>query len=929
MVQANMPEAKKIRQTALDRQPGAFCVPGEATSAAGICGVQFPDCAGYRIRRARGCIAAVVLFLICAIGNATAQQKSLPANGLASRATAGNSLANFADTSRTDIDAPVDYEAHYKDFNLLTNTLTLRGEAVVKYKTITIEAGQIIVDWNTRTLIAEPLVDTVRAENDATLRRSETDSVEMHITGYPVLIESGDRIVGERMEYNFDSGKGRILRGRTDFEGGKYSGGQIKKVAPNILNISRGTYTTCDLDSAPHFHFWARRMKVIVGERVIAKPIVMYIGHVPVAVLPFGMFPTQTGRRSGLVIPRYGESAREGRYLREFGYYWAINDYMDAKVTADFYEKAGWLFKGNFNYALQYNFRGSVSGSLTRKNFSDTGVRERRWDLRITHNQTIDKTSSLNASGTFISDNSYYRDFSFNPNQRLSRTLISQATYSKRWRKLRANLSVNVSENKDLDTGNIMRQLPQVTFYLGERQLFSRKKPIRRGQRTSRTGDDTGPRWYENIYLNYSSRFQSQYTRRLNVSADSTFDEERRSIANHDIGLRFTSPTKIFGWLNLSQNFSLDEDWFDRIRVYEDLSSSSQEQTRRGFYARHIFRYNASANTKLYGLFQPRIGPVEAIRHVVTPSVSFNYQPDFSDPKWGYFDRVKVYGPDSTVVEELRDRFAFQGGSSTPRGEIASLNFSVNNLFQMKMRSGEKEKKIDLFSMNLSSGYNFAAKEKKLASLRTTINATPTRNLNLSLGMTHSPYVFSDSLGREIDRYLWQDGGILGGKYLRLTNLNISSTIRLQGRAAGGASSTVESFPEFGGTADRFEDQASGVATGIPWRLDLRFSYNLSSFNPNRKNKTAYLNISNAEISLTRNWRIRFNGQIDLNKRQMVSQYWTFYRDLHCWEASLTWTPIGPARGFYFRINVKASHLQDIKLERRGGRSSIFGGGYY
>ncbi|MFQ5641907.1 MAG: putative LPS assembly protein LptD, partial [bacterium] len=300
----------------------------------------------------------------------------------------------------------------------------------------------------------------------------------------------------------------------------------------------------------------------------------------------------------------------------------------------------------------------------------------------------------------------------------------------------------------------------------------------------------------------------------------------------------------------------------------------------------------------------------------------------------GYYETVKTFDADSNIVEERRDKFSFRGGSSTPKGELASLNFSVNNLFQMKTGSGEKEKKIDLFSMNMSSGYNFAAEQKKLSGLRTSINATPSRQFNVSLSMSHSPYVYDDSLGREIDRFLWEDKGLFGGRYFRLTNLSISSSIRLGGKstttagAGAGAYPPAGQFDEFDSGPNRFEGERP-FSAGIPWRANLTFSYTLSSFNPNQKVKRAYLNIRNAEINLTENWRVRFNGQIDLNKKQLISQFWTFHRDMHCWEASLSWTPIGPARGFYFRINVKASHLQDLKIERRGGRSSVFGGGYY
>lgn len=868
------------------------------------------------LQRQAGLLMALVVFAAAWAGTVLAQ------NEASSSPPPRSDDSTFAviDTAESDLEAPIFYDARHIDNNLITRVSTLIGDAVVKYQNITIEAGKITVDMTTRTLTAEAIDDTLMASPDSANAGGQNDRPVEKI-GYPVLIDGADRIVGDRMEYNFTTNKGRIVRGRTEFEGGQYAGRQVKRVAPNVLNISGGIYSSCDLEE-PHFHFWARKMKLIVHERVIAKPIVLYFGSIPTIILPFGMFPTQTGRRSGLLLPRYGQSQVEGRYLRNVGYYFAINDYMDASVAFDFFERSGWLLRGNYNYALRYNFTGNISGAVTRRNFSDTGLESRRWELSVNHSQTIDKNSNLRISGTFISDNSFRRDFNFDTDERLRRRLLSQATYSKNWPKARVGLSMNLSHERDLETSEEQMNLPQLTLYYSERQIFApRREP---GQAAA---PGTGTRWYESIYFRYNLSTQNRISRTIDVDADSALKRETLTQANHDFGLRMNVPGQLFGVLALSQSLSFDEDWFDRARVYEDSSISRSEEFDRGFHARHLFRYSASANTKFYGLFQPRIGPIEAIRHVVTPSLSFNYQPDFSDPFWGYYVEVT----DTSGSTQRRDRFAFTGGAPTPSGQLASLNFSVRNLFQMKTRSGDQEKKFDLFSLTFSSGYNFAAEEKQLSNLSTQISANPSRQLSFNATLSHSPYVYDYATRRERNRMLWQDKGFAVHEWFRLTSMTISSSINL--RSSGSSPTTMMMPPTSGiGTGTpQFDDERGmlGSDASVPWRANLTLSYTVSRFDPTRPSKSANLTISNVEMTLTQKWRLSFRGQVDLLNRKMVGQNWTILRDLHCWEASFNWNPIGPARGFYFRINVKASHLRDLKFERRGGRSNVFGGGFY
>ena len=841
-----------------------------------------------------------------------------------------------------DVDTTITYEARVVD-NLLDERKTFFiGNAVVKYRNMTLQAEKITLDWDNNLMIAEGIPDTVWEK----MPNPNDSTAVVNWKGTPALIEGGTQTRGFKMLYNYRTEKGIMVRGRTEMEGGKYFGTQIKKVGKKVFNASYGTYTTCDREEDPHFHFAARRMKMIINDKVIAKPIIMYIGNIPVAALPFAVFPHRKGRHSGIVVPRYGESAREGRYLRGLGYYWAANDYFDARTTVDFFEKSGWLFRGGMNYAVRYKMRGAISGSLTRKNFS-SGYQDRRWDLRISHNQTIDQTTQLVASGNFISDKSFYRDLSANQSARLQRELRSNATFSKSWPKHKLSLSANVSQVHDLEDDVARTTFPQLTFRKGQAQIFKPKKDDRgrRSKTGSRSKKDS--KWYHSIYYGYNSSLLNSSTERLiKTNQDTTKERQTTRRVNHNLSLSMSSPKKFFGWLNLNQSANLKEDWFDETKEYFWDKEEGKIDSRqvKGFAPRHTFNYSASATTKIYGMFTPNICDIQAIRHVVTPSLSFSYQPDFSQDKWGYFQTVT----DTSGNTYQKDRF---GG--TPSGGAKRVSLSVCNLFQMKRGEGENERKFDLFTLDFNTGFNFKAKQYKMSDIRSSLRANPLKNFSLSASTVHSAYRYDTLQKRRINSYLFEDGGWRSGEFLRLTNFSFNASIRLVGQTQARKKDTetdslgigmtgeefgVEGYPEreqeelsvLEETAisrgDRFEADEIFRGINIPWRVNLTFSYTLDkSRDPSHPTRRYYVDISGAEVKLTRNWRIGYRAHYDLKENIVTSHQFTFHRDLHCWEAQFIWVPSGPYKRFYFRINIKAAHLRDIKLERGGGVSRMYG----
>ncbi len=811
------------------------------------------------------------------------------------------------------IDATVAYKARTIDSRKDQSIIYLIGDAEVKFRDITIKAGKITIKQNENLLIAEGIPDTTGggANGANAANSSRPDTVQTEYIGLPQFSDGNEEMVGERMEYNFKTDKGRILRGRTEFQKGYYRGKTVKRVEPEVFYVADGSYSTCERDE-PHYHFEGKQMKVIVNDKVIAKPVVFYLGKIPLAIFPFAMFPAQeNGRQSGIIIPQYGSSPREGRYLRNMGYYWATNDYMDVRFTMDFFEKSGFLFRGDMNYALRYNFTGSVGGSFTNKSFGEND--ERSWNLNIRHNHTIDDNTSFNVNGSFQSSSTFYKDFSNNREQRLRRQIISNATFRKSWGDRKNSIDINLSQTRDLESGTESRTLPRIRYTRSRSALI----PVAEDRR----GEKREAKWYNLIQYDYKALLDNSLRSDTTANPD---DIDRR--VEHDLNLSFTSPGKLLGALSLTQSVSYDEDWFDRRADRFVITDSSRNRLEpveeKGFFQRRLFRYSASANTNLYGTFSPKLFNIQALRHKMSPSVSFTFQPDFSDvDTWGYF----VTATDTAGRELKFDRY-----SGTPRGKQMSMNFSLNNLFQMKVGKGEREKKFDLFNLNFNSGYNFAADSLKLRNLSTSFRANPRSNFNISANLNHSFYRFDEAALRTVNELISP----------RLTSLRIDARWSLSGRQsqAGANRAETTSFEDEtgllqpvrqdaatagGAYENNFDPESAFSAFDIPWRANLSFSYNINRSNPLNPSKNAYIDLSNVELQLTRNWRIGYRLRYDVLEKEVVDQRISFYRDLHCWEARFDWNPSGIGRGYYFIVNIKAPHLRDVKIENRGGSASV------
>ena len=832
------------------------------------------------------------------------------------------------DTTNREMDTPITYTSDEILYDMNTETTNLIGEANIKYTDVDLTSGFINVDWNNNLLKAFP---TAPMDTTATSQK-------------PAIVEQGrDPMVGDSLIYNLKSRKGRVKRGRSQADDGYYSGNEIRNNEKKIYYIENSSYTTCNQE-IPHFHFESTNMKIINQDKVIARPIVLYISRIPILGLPFGIFPHKSGgRHSGWIMPGYGENSVRGQYINNLGYYWAPSDHWGTKFTMSFGDRQGFVFNLNNHYKLRYKFNGSLKLQSRQllsntSNISDiVSERSSSYQIRWNHVQLLRNHQSLNVSANYSSSGEFSRKYTTDPQQRMSQQqTISNATYSKRWPSLQASMSMNLSSKTNLmaddkiDTNSVFYSkpsrlgmqtnittstLPSVNFNLGQRNLIP-----------SKGGDE---RWFNNIKWRYNTSLTNKerlYYESEQIEIDDTTsifqwknDKKHFSdnVMRHSISINV--PTKILKYITFNPSMSIRSDWVNRTfsGSLDSTTNSIVSEEVSGFAARTTGSMSASINTQIYGLFPINLGNIIAVRHVISPSIGYSFKPDFSKPFFGndlgYFETIL----DTAENTLYHDRFSGTMAGGTSRNESQSMNFSVNNNFQAKIREGDKEKNITLFSWRFSSAYNFVAEQFRMNNLSSSIRSKVGQT-NVDLRMTHDFYEFDKELGIRVNQIRKSSDGI---PIPRLTKMDLSTGFQLSGSRFGSVSahSDRSDLDTLLNSKDLSINKGKS-GSGKLWSTRFSMGYSLQKSNPIFTKETFWMN-TNSTLHVTKNWRVSYNARFDMLNNELISHRFSIYRDLHCWELAMDWTPSGYASGFYLRINVKSPTLRDLKVEQRGGHN--------
>ena len=838
----------------------------------------------------------------------------------------------YPDTISSTLKSPIFYSASRINYRLLEEETDLDGYSKIRHDNTELESGYIKVNWKTNLLNALP--------------QSNIDQFFKPIN--PVIIERGkDPMTGIKMDYNLKTKKGRVLKGGTKADDGYYTGSEIRNETKKNVFIKNSTYTTCESDT-PHFHFESKKMKIVQNDIVIARPIILHLAQVPVIGLPFGIFPHQGGQRhSGWLMPTYGESKSRGQYLDGLGFYWAPSQYWDSKITTRFGDRQGLVFHINNRYHLRYRFSGSLYmrsqqflvGSNDITDITDS--RKSALNVRWAHRQTMRNNQSLNANITYSSSGDYNKKYGITQAERMNQKTISNLSYSKRWPKSKNSISTNLYSNQDLlinekvDTSSsyyikptragsqlniINKTLPNFSFRHGQSNLFPTTAITKR--------------WYNKINWNYGLAFTNKdrdYFESEKVTLDDTTSfyqwktkkmNEQNTLWSHTSSIN--APQKLFKYISINPSLSIRSVWVDKYfdGSWDDSTYSFSKIEKEGFAARTTGSFSISANTKLYGIFGIPIGSLKVIRHTASPSIGFSYTPDFSKPIFnqnlGYFETHV----DSVGNKILFDKFAGTLAGSTPKSESKSMSFSLNNIFQAKVLKDQEEKKIDLLSWRLGTSYNFAADSMNLSNLRSSIRSKIAGKLNLDISMTHDFYKYVQGVGR-ISEYNKNDKGMISP---RLTNARFSTGFRFSGKKWAGNSSDTTQIDSTQKNVDLLspglnntsKERNTSIKSGNLWSTNISLSYSISAYNPEKTNKTFWVNTTSA-FQITKKWKVSYRARFNMLERDLVNHSFSVYRDLHCWELSLNWTPGGLGQGINLRINVKSPTLRDLKYEKKGG----------
>lgn len=849
----------------------------------------------FRISR---CIA-LVLFLSIAAAPAFSQTADSASVTTDSSFAAADSLA----PDPGGIDSVVTYSA--KDSILFTfdnKQMKIFGNGDVSFKDLSLKSERINVNWNTNELESFGVLDSAKA--------SRTDSLKERYTGTPVMIEGGDKYEGWKISYNFKTQKGRVTLGDTEEDQGYYQGQQIKKVGKDMLFISDGYYSTCEYGH-PHFYFFSPAMRVTVRDKIVARPIYLYIADVPIFALPFGVFPSQGGRRSGIIAPAFVDKGSRGTGLEHFGYYFAINDYMDAAIVGDWLTSGTWRASPNIRYSKRYDFTGSLSGYYQRAiehEPKDPEYMDRAdYYANLVHNQSFNPTTQMSVNFSFASSENFKR--ALTRTEYLNQEIISNATLSKSWEGTSNSMSMNINRRQNLINGSITNTLPALSFN------HSQSYPFRFGSSKNSTQSDYS--WYEMIGMSYGANYQR--VDNMERNADTLpYTYNKRQGVNHS--LSFNAAPKA-GYVTISPFFSYNERWYDQSLAITGFDTLGRPVTavKNGFEAVRTFSVGVGASTKLYGIFQPPIPGIAGFRHTLLPSITYNYQPDFSEKKYGYF--TEYTDADGNIQKFNRFQNEIYGGAGI--GEQQAVSISVGNIFEMKTTAKdttEKEQKYQLMNVGLSTSYNFALDSFQLSDLSMSYRTDIGQYLGISGSSTYRFYGYDKVNKRRTSKYLLEQGKGLAA----LTNISVSLSTSLRGEKK--QPQTQQEVNDSARIADHERNlNASGYKGiydnaepdfSIPWSLSLNFNFSQNQEDPTKKTRSA--NVSgNLDFNLTENWKFTASSSYDIVNKQFAAPQINISRDLHCWLMNFTWSPIGPYAGYRFEIKVKAPQLQDIKLTKQ------------
>lgn len=812
-----------------------------------------------------------------------------------------------------------------------TNRLYLYNKAWFEYGTIRLDADLIIIDWEKSEILASGVADSLG-----------------NILGNPFFKD--DQTVYEirkEMRYNFKTSKAIIKDVVTEQQDGILRGETIKKTEDGSIYLDHGYYTTCKL-TKPHWHIKSNKIKSIASKQVVSGPFNLYFNGIPTPFgLPFGIIPnTPEEKASGIIFPSYGEEKIRGLFLRDFGYYFAFNDFIHARVTGDVYSKGGYGAKTQAMYKKRYRYSGGFNFDFQKFQSPETELNPINYNtFRLSWNHTPESRGNSRFSASMNMGSTSYFNNVINQNNfanNINSDLQSNVNYSKTFTGTPFSLSSSLRHSQSVQTGEVSLSLPTLSMAMNRQSPFKNLK--------------FEPLKTLNIAWNFD--FQNSITNRASqefgVDTELTANSSAPNIipftpanfglllqnANNGIQnkIPISSNFSLFKYFTGTASASLNEIWYlQKINYYYNPAEERVDKIiEDGFNRISYYSSSFNLNTNIYGFYNFKKGKIQTIRQHIQPSFGLSYTPDFSNPSFGYYQDVRINENGDTRRLSRHQGFIYGGA---PLGESRALSINIRSVLEAKLLSKSDTadavtKKIPLMeNIDFGTSYNFAADSFQLAPV--SISARTSffdRKLSVNFSSTLDPYATQSYLTRNnqesirrINQFAWQNGQGIG--VLRNASLNLNTSLNPSGAKNQGEvrDQITQDFLQSGGVMNEVAqseinrivtDPSQYIDWNIPWNIT--FGYNLA-YNKQvtgTKNITQTASIS-GDLSISEKWKINFNTGYDAQAKQITQTMIGISRDLHCWQMNVNWIPLGRFTSYNIDIRVKSSLLSDLKVSRR------------
>ena len=835
---------------------------------------------------------------------------------------------------RDELEAPVIYQSKDSMVWYKNGDAYLYGNGQVNYQQIELKANEITIDLDNSTVHAQGTTDSTGT-----------------VIGRPIFADGGTPYESKTMSYNFKSRKGLINNVTTQQGEGYMTSNTVKKGAENEFYIRNGRYTTCEDHEHPHFYLSLTRAKMRPNEDIVFGPAYLVVADVPLPIaLPFGFFPFTKDYSSGFIMPSYGDELERGFYLRDGGYYFAISDLMDLKLTGEIFTKGSWGANAISNYRKRYKYSGNVNLSYMvtktgEKNMPDYSV-SKNFKIVWSHRQDAKANPNQNfsASVNYATSNYERNNLSsmYNPTLTSQSIRTSSVSYSRSFPDQKLNLSGSFNISQNMRDSTLALTLPSLNWSVSRIYPFKKKKA--RGEE----------KWYEKISFTYTGSLSNSITAKESEILDKNIFKDWRNGVKHSIPISATFTA--FKYINITPSFNYTERWYSHKvnRAWDEERMREVRDTTYGFNRVYNYNLSVSANTKLYGFYKPLIGKkIEMIRHVFTPSVSYTLTPDFGDSKYGYYKSYTYTDAKGEVRTVDYSPYAGSLYGVPGKGKSGSISLNVSNNVEMKIKSDRDTtgiRKISLIDeLGGSISYNMAAKTRPWSNLSTRIRLKLTKNYTFSLNSVWATYAYEfNENGRVVvgDRTEWSYGRF--GRFQGMSQ-NFSYTFNngtwkkwqeqldkllnpAKEEEEEANNSTALSAPDKksnnteGSKKGEVElDEDGYMAFSLPWSFSISYGISMREDTQAKINEktmrypyklTQNMNFS-GNVKLSNKWNINFSSGWDFMDKELTTTTMNITRDLHCFNMSCG-VVLKPYKSYNFSIRANSAMLADaLKYDQR------------